>query len=476
MAQNTIYLTLASIGQKIIAFLYFTLIARYIGVEDTGAYFLAIAIIMIIMVLDDIGITSIVIREIARKESDAKIWIRTVLGIKTFTIPITILIAFFLPQILDYSHTIVILVRIAIIILVADTLSLSFYGVLRGMHKLKYEALGLFIGQAFSAIAGSIMLLFGIATLPLLVIALCIGSLWNMAFSIYMVVRRVGWSALVPTWKLGFGPMKVAFAFFLASVFVKVYSYADSVILERVLSETAVGLYAVAYKFTYAFQFLPLAFVAALYPTMSTYSKDINKLKQIILESFWYVSLIGIPIVFGIWSVAPEVIQIFYGSQFMGSVLPLQILIFALIFIFLDFPIGSLLNATDRQNVKTAIMGFTMVINVLLNLILIPIFGVVGACISSLFGFIFMFFAGWFFACKSVRVKFSDLIKLTYKIFLSAIIMAIFVLLIKQFVNIFIAIICGGIIYIILIFLLGAIKKDHFINAWRSLTGKSIAL
>lgn len=472
LAQNTLYLTLASVGQKTVAFLYFALIARFLGVEDTGSYFLALAIIMIILVLDDIGMTSVLIREVARKNEDAQLWSRTILGIKAVTIPITVAVAFIVPELLHYSELVVLLVRIAILILVADTISLSFYGVLRGLHKLKYEALGLFVGQFITATVGVTLLLTGVATLPLLILALATGSIWNMLFSASRVVNHAGWKSLLPTWQMGWKPLKMAFAFFLAAAFVKVYSYADSVILERVLDESAVGLYAVAYKLTYAFQFIPLAFVAALYPTMSTHSNDPARLKQILLDAFWYVSLIGAPIVFGIWAVAPEVIDLFYGSAFAGSVLPLQVLIFVLLFIFLDFPIGSLLNATDRQAIKTGIMGVTMVINVVANLILIPIYGVIGACISALLSFIFMFVAGWIFACPSVNVRVVDLFRSTHLIYLSAITMALVVFLVKSFLPIFVAISIGAIIYIGMTYLLGAIRKDHFTEGWRMMLKK----
>ncbi len=473
LAQNTLYLTLASVGQKTVAFLYFTMIARFIGVDDTGAYFLALAIVMIILVLDDIGMTSVLIREVARKNDNAQLWSRTILGVKVVTIPITVAIAFFLPEILNYSDTVVTLVRIATLILVADTLSLSFYGVLRGLHKLKYEALGLFAGQIITATVGVTLLLSGVATLPLLIIALATGSIWNMLFSASRVVKNAGWKSLVPTWQMGWKPLKMAFAFFLAAAFVKVYSYADSVILERILDEGAVGLYAVAYKLTYAFQFIPLAFVAALYPTMSAHSKDPKQLKQILLNAFWYVSLIGAPIVFGIWAVAPEVIDLFYGSEFAGSALPLQVLIFVLIFIFLDFPIGSLLNATDKQAIKMGIMGVTMVINVIANIILIPRFEIVGACIAAIISFVFMFVAGWIFACPAVKVRVSDLIRSTYKIYLSAIVMALVVVLVKPIGTILVSIPLGAIVYVAMTFALGAIRKDHISEGWKVLTKRS---
>jgi len=237
-------------------------------------------------------------------------------------------------------------------------------------------------------------------------------------------------------------------------------------ILAAQIGNEAVGIYAVAYKLTYAFQFLPLAFVAALYPTMSAHAHHPGKLKKILLDAFWYLMLLGAPIVFGIWSIAPEIIQAFYGSEFAASALPLQVLIFVLIFIFLDFPVGSLLNATDRQSIKTGIMGVTMVINIVGNLILIPRYGVLGACIAALISFVFLFLAGWFFAKKVVKINLRDLIEKIWRILAAAVVMAIVVLLVKPYVHFALAIPLGAICYIAGIFALGAVRISHVREIW----------
>lgn len=474
LAQNTLYLTMASIGQKVIAFVYFTIIARFIGVESTGAYFISLAIVTVIAVLDDVGLTSIVIREVAKKTSDATLWARTVIGIKLVTMPLTVAIAFFVPVLLGYSSEITLLIRIAVVVMLADTLSLSFYGILRGLHNLKYESLGIFIGQSITATIGITLIALNIATLPLLIVALAAGSLWNMSFSIYQVVKRLGWSCLRPTYQLGWSPLKIAFAFFLAAVFVKIYSYVDSIILSLQLGEAAVGIYAVAYKLTYAFQFLPLAFVAALYPTMSAQAHNQHQLKHTLLNAFWYMALLGAPIILGLWSLAPEVIHTFYGNEYAASVLPLQILIFVLVFIFLDFPIGSLLNATGRQTTKTAIMGVAMVINVTANLILIPIFGVPGASIAALVSFSTLFFLGWYFVSRVVKVGIGELLARIWGLFFAALAMALVVLLVKQYVYYILTIPLGAMVYFGVAYLVGAIKIDHLKGFFRLMRRKRL--
>jgi O-antigen/teichoic acid export membrane protein len=474
LAQNAFYLTLATIAQKVIAFVYFTIIARFAGIEDTGAYFLSLAIVTMLAVLDDLGVTSVLIRDVAKRPIDAKLWSQTVIGIKLFTMPITILLACLVPVWLGYDAQIVMLIRIAIGIMLADTLSLSFYGVLRGLQALSYESLGIFIGQLITSLVGVALIWSGHATLSMLIVALVVGSSWNLLFSATQVIRRLGWGALRPSWQQGWQPLKLALPFFLAAMFVKVYSYVDSLILTHYYDQVAVGTYAVAYKLTYAFQFLPLAFVAALYPSMSAHSSEPAELKKIFLKSLWYLTLLGAPIVFGLWSLAPEIIAAFYGDTYSGSVLPLQFLVFVLLFIFLDYPLGSLLNATNRQTTKTTIMGITMVINIIANLILIPRMGVLGACISALICFSFMFGAGWFAVHRVINLKFSELWSEIGRLLLSALLMAGVVILVKPYLHFVLVIPLGGIVYLSAAFASGTLTLDHVRGFLRLLRPKKI--
>lgn len=468
LAKNTLLLTAASVGQKIIAFVYFALIARTIGVENTGAYFLALAVITTIGVVDDLGLTSVLIREVARTPERAGEWLRNVIGIKLLAIPVTVAVALFVPTLLGYGGDAARLVQIAIFIMLADTVSLTFYGVLRGMHQLKYESMGIFIGQALSALLGAVFILTGHATLPLLIAALIIGSVWNAVFSIVHVVRRLGGRALIPTFSLGFAPLRAASAFFLAAVFVKIYSYIDSFTLHAVIGSAAVGLYSVAYKLTYAFQFLPLAFVGALYPTLASHAHDPQTLRKVFLDAEWYLALLAAPIVFGVFALAPEIIAFFYGADYAGSVLPLSLLIFVLLAIFLDFPVGSLLNATGKQSTKTVIMGVTMVLNAAANFILVPRLGVPGASIAAIISFTFMFIAGFAMLPKALHLTVRDLLRRVGGVFVAAIVMAIAVIFLKAYVYWMFTIPIGAGVFVGIAFATRSFTSEH-VRAFRHL-------
>ena len=449
------------IAQKVIAFLYFTMIGKFAGISDTGNYFLALSLVTSIGVLDDIGITSVVIRDVAKRPGDAERWARTIVGIKLCTMPITILLAWFLPTFFGYSDQIALLIRIAIVVMIADTLSLSFYGILRGLHVLSYESLGMFVGQTLTALIGGTLVFSGHATLPLLIAALICGSTWNMVFSITQVIRKTSWRSLLPSWEMGWNPLLVALPFFLSGFFIKIYSYAEVHMLEIWKGSEAVGAYAAAYKLTYAFQFLPLAFVAALYPSMSANADKPEVLKKTLLKSFWYMALVGSPIVFGIWSLAPEIVIAFFDKDFTGAILPLQYMIFGLFFIFFDFPLGSLLNATRHQNLKTSIMFGTMIVSVVVNALLIPSLGPLGAAISALISLGGMVVATWIAARRFVPFTIMEAGREVGGSMLAGLLMGLVVVFAKSLVPLWAAVAIGGLAYVVCAVLFRAVTFEQ---------------
>lgn len=465
IAKNTLYLTLASIGQKGLAFVYYLFLAKILLPEKTGAYFLALSVILIFGVIADFGITSVLIREIAKTPEKAKQFISQALGLKfpfvIFAFFLVVVVVFFLP----YEPYIRQLIFLALFILCADTFSLFFYGVLRGFQKLSYESYGIFFGQLITVIVGG-FLLWLFPSLSLLVTALFFGSFFNMFFSASRVVSRLGWSVLKPVWNKE--EIKrlflAAIPFALACIFVKIYSYIDSLFLSFYLGISAVGIYSVAYKFTYAFQFLPLAFVAALYPGMSDlFKRDKEKLLHVFEQALWYMMIISVPIIFGLWAIAPFVIAL-TGEAYQQAVPLLQVLIFVLLPIFLDFPVGSLLNAANRQSTKTAVMGVTMVLNVICNVILIPFFGIFGSVFAALISFSFLFCGGLYFV-PSILPNFSvkKFLKKLFFIIISGGAMGIMASWLCDFLVFYFVIPLSALFYILLLFLTKSCTKQQFL-------------
>jgi len=72
LTQNTTYYTAALVFQKILAFVYFAFLARGLGVEDLGKYAFAFSFTTLFSVFVDVGMSSVLTREIAKDRSRAK--------------------------------------------------------------------------------------------------------------------------------------------------------------------------------------------------------------------------------------------------------------------------------------------------------------------------------------------------------------------------------------------------------------------
>lgn len=383
VAKNTLYLTSALVGQKILSFVYFTLLARALGAEAIGKYTFALAFTTIFSVVADLGLQPVLVREVARAKEKAREYLSMILWIKILLVVFAYGAVLTVAYLRGYPALTLQLIALSGAVMVLDAFHLIFWGVLRGLQNLKYEAIGMVAGQAITLIGGIVALVLN-WPLHAFLIALGLGSLWNVVYARTILVRQ-GLS-LRPRFNTAvfrtFAHYAVPFA--LAGIFVKVYSYIDTVLLQELKGDLEVGWYSVPYKITYAFQFFPMALSAAIYPALSnTWVADRARARWIFDRALLYAILLAMPIAFGIASLAPEIILTVYGADFFNSILPLKISIFGLIFIFLYFPVGALLNATGRQTVNTVFMGLTMGANIMLNLVLIPRYGAVGAAIAA---------------------------------------------------------------------------------------------
>lgn len=467
LAKNTLYLTIASVGQKIIAFVYFLLLARIMKPEQTGIYFLVTSFVTMFSVITDLGVVPVVIREVAKIPEKTKELIRLAFGTKLIFDCFAIGSVIFVSYLLSYNERISGLIIFTTVVMVVDSFSLLFYGILRGQQKLKYEAAGMFFGQLTTFGIGT-MILFFHPSVFLLIVAVISGSVVNILISSTRVISQFGFGIFIPlferrqcVWLL-----KLIAPFAIAGICTKIYSYIDTIIISKTLGSIALGIYSVAYKFTYAFQFFPLAFSAALYPTMSALAhKDNPELIRIFERSLWYIMILATPIVLGLWLIADHIISL-TGSGYSESVSVLRVLIFVLFPIFLDFPIGSLLNASGHQTTKMKIMISTVLLSLVTNFTLIPFFGLQGAAIAAILNFGFMFFAELIFVIR-VFPEFSlfNSSQIVGKILFSGIVMLIVGLLVKPFVNWILIIPISGVVYLSCLLIIKSVRK----NDWDSI-------
>lgn len=476
IAKNTSYFTLALILQKIISFAYFTLVARDLGPEDLGKYYFAISFTTIMAIFVDIGLANVITREVAKNRAGAGKFLGNILAIKIPLALVTMLLTVAVINIMGYPSLIKDLVYISMIAMVLDSFTLTFCAVSRGFHNLSFESIGSVIYQLIVLITGVLILKFDLGLRWLLGV-LSLASVFNTIYS---------WAILKRYWHLNIRPhfdreltrkiLTFALPFCIYGILQRLYTYLDSVLLSSLAGDVYVGLYQVAFKIIFALQFLPLAFTASLYPAMSAYWA--NNRPQLVVtfeRAMNYLIIISLPIAIGVIAIADKVVLIFKGG-YGDAVLPLQITIAAVPFLFINFPIGSLLNACDRQKVNTVNMSIVTVVSIVMNILLIPRFQAVGASITVLVTNILMFVLGMRIVPQIIEYRVGKNAKILFKSLFSGLIMGLAVVYLKRLfnINVFIIVSMAGCLYFGLLFLLGGFNKNDIHGILKSFKKASV--
>lgn len=473
LGQSTLYMTGASIAQKLISFVYFAIIARILEPGDTGKYFFAISFTTIFVVFIDLGLTNVMVREGAKAKERVSeflssiIFLKLFLGLTTYAIMVVVLKA------LGYHIDTQILVFISGITMLSDSLQLSLYGTLRALGNIKYEAYGIMGSQFLTLVLGTLFLYFKFP-LYFLMIAFLIPSflntlyVWLVATVKYRIKLRPRYSREIIFYLL---PIAVPFA--LATVFGRVFAYADSVLLSKMAGDVAVGWYSVPYKIAYAFQFIPFALIAGLYPRMSEYfAHDKKRLGEVFSQGLRYLLIVSIPMSVGIIVLSGIIINTFFGPKYAPSVVPLQILMVGVVAGFVNVLLGALLNATGKQKTQTTYVGITMLVNIVLNIILIPKFNIQGAALAATAGNIVLFIISWVTVSKNITIPYGELRSLLAKLVLVSAIMGMVVWYTSAYVHVLLAAIIGALVFgILFIFMKGVSAED--IQYFKSIRSKT---
>jgi O-antigen/teichoic acid export membrane protein len=169
-------------------------------------------------------------------------------------------------------------------------------------------------------------------------------------------------------------------------IFSVLYFRLDIVMLQLMAEEKVVGFYSAAYKLFEVAVVLPHSFMLVLFPTLvEEYHSDRSQFKDRFKKAFTMYSLIGGSIALALWVFSHGIITFMYGDQFLPSIYVLDILSGAILLFFINFLLSNTLIISGREKINTWILVGATVLNIILNLVLIPIYGALGAACATLF-------------------------------------------------------------------------------------------
>lgn len=413
VARNTTYLTLALIGQKILSALYLPIIAALIGPTAVGEYLGALSFINIFAIFIDIGLTTAFIRETARNTESAP---RNYAAVMTFKLLSSVIVVAALIGTVSYlaaahhNHPNMVFIEWAAVGMVIDALSTTLYGYFRGLQRLEYESVGTVLHRVVVMMVGLVALHLG-ASPVVVIIALVVGSAANFLYGAFHLWRY----GLTWRWEWHWPTMKrlllLALPFGVASLFTAIYGNSDNILLTLFQSHRAVGLYGTASKIVNAFNVIPAALVAAIFPAMSAaFISDRQRLKHLFTESMRYLMVAVIPLMVVMITLGHPIILQFYKKLWIDAVWPLRMLALAMPLLFLNYPIGYLLNAANRQTQNTVNIAITVIMNIILNVIFIRYFSYRSVAVISVFSSLQLLLMGLWYVRQVISLPVRELL------------------------------------------------------------------
>lgn len=159
------------------------------------------------------------------------------------------------------------------------------------------------------------------------------------------------------------------------------YARADSILVRGFLGNAALGFYGLAYRYLEYFALLPSSLVQIAFPIFAQ-SKNISKKHMIALTSV--MTIFGSVFALFLALIAPALITTFHGSAYQPAIIVMQILSLTLLFMFINAPLATYVQSSDLVKKFLPFGVANTVLNVALNVFLIPMWGLSGAAVAML--------------------------------------------------------------------------------------------
>jgi O-antigen/teichoic acid export membrane protein len=384
IAKNISVLLLARIVSMVTSFFLMVAIARYLGDADFGKYSFAFAYSSILVILSDLGLKTLIVREVARNREFASKYflnvslVKFILSIITFSLICTGI------KILRYPYDTTVAVYVIGLTMLFYSFNTFFASIFQAFEKMEFEA-GVGVLERIIAAALVLFAIFSGYGLIGITLMFLLGSTLKLLLALYIVRRR--FARLKAEIDLAFcmNTLKRALPFGLAGVFGMVYYWVDSVMLSIMKGDAVVGWYNASYRLLEPLVFVPGIIATSLFPVFSKlfHSSSTDSLKIYCRKGIQYLLSIGLPIAVGTTFLANRFILLMYGKEYANSVIALKIIIWAVPCTYSAAILGILLNAIDKEKLSLLNSGIAMLLNIALNLLLIPRMSYIGASVAT---------------------------------------------------------------------------------------------
>lgn len=183
-------------------------------------------------------------------------------------------------------------------------------------------------------------------------------------------------------------------------VLTTLYWKLDVPLLKLFKTSAEVGWYSFAYKPFEALLFVPITMLGVVLPVLAVYQRDsLDRLRTAVTMFFKALVLVGWPVTVGVVVLAHPLAGLWTGF-YPKSIPALQILGLAYVFAFVNNAFIGALTVLDKQSAYARAAGISLLVNLGLNLILIPPYGYIAASWTTVITEIVLVSAGWWLTAK----------------------------------------------------------------------------
>jgi PST family polysaccharide transporter len=373
----------SAIGMSIITT---AIIARILGPETFGTLSYVLSFVGLFAVLSNLGIDNILYKELVLHKDKREEILGSAIALKIVTGIIAIFVCLVITTYSDQTLYIKSLIFLMSLSFLTQSFSFLGFDFLKDAEA-KYTTIAQMIAQFISNVL-KIIVIYYFSSLSLFISILLVEHCIVGLIYIYQIKRIKGRSLAITVKKDRIlGILKPALPLTLFGAFTEIYSRIDQIMLHHYVNVTAVGLYAAATRLTEIWYTIPNILIGALFPAfINAYSSEQEYRKRVrsamILLSVIALILSTLTILF-----SKTLIVSIYGQEFIGAAPILNIYALSLLGSFIGAVINIDLLAKNKVWVSAGISGFACLINVGLNIVLIPLHTTAGAAAATVISY-----------------------------------------------------------------------------------------
>lgn len=383
-----------------------------VGNEAYGFYFALFSFSYIFNILLDLGVTNFNTRNIAQHPQLIGKHLSSILVIKVLLLGMYLMVTFGVGMIMGYGSEEFQLLAWLTLCQFLNSLILYLRSNFEGLLLFKWDSL-------FSVLDRVLMILICGCLLwsPLreefniywFVYAQVIAYSLTAILAFIVIARKARFHRLRWNWRFFLVILRKSAPFALLVLLMASYNRIDPILLRRLASDADAGVYAGAFRLLDALTMVAYLVSVPLLPVFSKLCREKanDQISDIVRLVFWPMMIftVGVAVSCAVW--AEPLMQLLYHDNFVPYVPVFRVVIFGIIPIGLTYIFGTLLTAGGHLRQLNLFAASSLVLNIVVNLILIPILGAVGSASASLTAQSFMALAQLLLAVRLFRLPAS---------------------------------------------------------------------